>query len=88
MTDEMRAFAEKYGISLTDPDLKRIYDLEMSAKRDWASALYNAKNEGIELGMQNAVKGMAAKGLSSDFIAQCLKMSQEMVEEILAKEIK
>ncbi len=141
MTEGMQAFAEKYRISLTDPDLKRIYDLEMSAKRDQASALYNAKNEGIELGMQKglaegealglkkglaegealglkkglaegealglkkglaegealglnkgraeveaiAVKGMATQGLSSDFIAQCLKMSQEMVEEILAK---
>lgn len=72
MTEGMRAFATRYKVSLTDPDLKRIYDLEMSAKRDQASAMYYARSEGraegrVE-GRMEIIRNLLANGISMDVI--------------------
>lgn len=48
MTEGMRAFAKKYNRSLTDPKLRALYELELSAQRDQASRDYSMKMEGIE----------------------------------------
>ena len=50
MTEGMKAFAKRYKVSLNDPNLRRMYDYEMSVRRDQASREYNAEMKGFKKG--------------------------------------
>ena len=85
MTEGMRAFATRYKVSLTDPDLKRIYDLEMSAKRDQASAMYHARSEGRAEGRVEIIRNLLANGVSMDVIYKSAGMSRAEIDAIIAQ---
>ena len=66
----MRDFARRYRFSLDDPDLRRMYEYELSAKRDQASREYYAKEEGRAEGIaEGRAEGIAegrAKGIAEE----------------------
>ena len=63
-------FARRYRFSLDDPDLRRMYEYELSAKRDQASREYYAKEEGRAEGIaEGRAEGIAegrAKGIAEE----------------------
>ena len=67
MTEGMRNFAQRYQFSLSDPDLRRMYEYELSARRDQASREEYAKEtgraEGMEQGIAQGMKQGIAKGM-------------------------
>lgn len=81
MTEGMRAFAKRYQVSLNDPDLRRMYDYEMSAKRDQASREYNAEMKG----RTDVIRGMLHNGIPVDVIYKCVDASRADVDAIIAK---
>lgn len=81
MTEGMRAFAKRYQVSLNDPDLRRMYDYEMSAKRDQASREYNAEMKG----RTDVIRGMLHNGISVDVIYKCVDAPRADVDAIIAK---
>lgn len=89
MTEGMSAFARRYNVSLNDPDLRRMYDLEMSAKRDQASALDNAERKGMAQGTAAAyysvIHGMLNNGIPVDVIYKCVNAPRSEVDAIIAK---
>ena len=85
MTEGMRAFARRYQISLNDPDLRRMYDYEMSAKRDQASREYNAVMKGRIEGITQVVRGMLHNGIPVDVIYKCVDAPRADVDAIIAE---
>ena len=93
MTEGMRAFARRYQISLNDPDLRRMYDYEMSAKREQASREYNAEMighakgmaQGITQGITQVVRGMLHNGIPVDVIYKCVDAPRADVDAIIAE---
>ena len=93
MTEGMQAFAKRYKVSLTDPELKRMYDLEMSAKRDQASAVYNARNEGMVEGMEKGrteerrliVQSMVKNGVPTEIIYKSVAAPRAEIDAIIAQ---
>ena len=81
MTEGMRAFAKRYKVSLNDPDLRRMYDYEMSAKRDQASRDYNTTLKAYENVVRNALK----QNLSNEVIYALLPIPYTDVDAIIAK---
>lgn len=81
MTEGMRAFAKRYQVSLNDPDLRRMYDYEMSAKRDQASREYNAEMKG----RTDVIRGMLHNGIPVDVIYKCVDAPRADVDAIIAK---
>lgn len=67
MTEGMRAFAKRYKVSLNDPDLRRMYDYEMSAKREQASRDYNSEMRGEKRGEARAYEKVVRSALSKIF---------------------
>ena len=66
MTEGMRDFARRYRFSLDDPDLRRMYEYELSAKRDQASREYYAKEEGRAEGRAEGIAEGRAKGIAEE----------------------
>ena len=62
----MRDFARRYRFSLDDPDLRRMYEYELSAKRDQASREYYAKEEGRAEGRAEGIAEGRAKGIAEE----------------------
>lgn len=89
MTEGMRAFAKRYKVSLNDPDLRRMYDYEMSAKREQASRDYNSEMLGEKRGEARAyekvVRSALSKNLSQDVIYALVDAPREEVDAIIAK---
>lgn len=89
MTEGMRAFAKRYKVSLNDPDLRRMYDYEMSAKRDQASRDYNSEMRGEKRGEARAyekvVRSALSKNLPQDVIYALVDAPREEVDAIIAK---
>ena len=81
MTEGMRNFAKRYRVSLDDPDLRRMYDYEMSAKRDQASREYNAEMKG----RADVIRGMLHNGIPVDVIYKCVDAPRADVDAIIAK---
>lgn len=81
MTEGMRNFAKRYRVSLDDPDLRRMYDYEMSAKRDQASREYNAEMKG----RTDVIRGMLHNGIPVDVIYKCVDAPRADVDAIIAK---
>ena len=48
----MEEFAQRYGIAIDDPDLKRKYDVWWQAEMEYNSAMYYAQQEGRETGLR------------------------------------
>ena len=78
---ENPAYAKRYQVSLNDPDLRRMYDYEMSAKRDQASREYNAEMKG----RTDVIRGMLRNGIPVDVIYKCVDASRADVDAIIAK---
>lgn len=97
MTEGMKAFAKRYRISLNDPDLRRMYDYEMSAKREQASRDYNSKMMGIEIGRKegraegmnhawlSVVRRALAQGLPADVIYTLIDAPRAEIDALIAK---
>lgn len=93
MTEGMRAFANRYKVSLNDPDLRRMYNYEMSAKRDQASRDYNNRMEGRKEGLQegrkesqiSVVRRALAQNLSKEIIYALVDAPRHEVDAIIAK---
>ena len=97
MDEGMRDFARRYRFSLDDPDLRRMYEYELSAKRDQASREYYAKEEGraegiaegraegIAKGITKVIRGMLRNGMPTEIIYNCVGESREEVDAIIAK---
>lgn len=89
MTEGMRAFAKRYKVSLNDPDLRRMYDYEMSAKREQASRDYNSEMRGEKRGEARAyekvVRSALSKNLPQDVIYALVDAPREEVDAIIAK---
>ena len=85
----MRDFARRYRFSLDDPDLRRMYEYELSAKRDQASREYYAKEEGRAEGraegITKVIRGMLRNGMPTEIIYNCVGESREEVDAIIAK---
>lgn len=81
MTEGMRAFAKRYKVSLNDPDLRRMYDYEMSAKREQASRDYNTTIRAYE----NVVRGALKKNLSNEIIYALVALPHAEVDAIIAR---
>ena len=64
MDEGMRDFARRYRFSLDDPDLRRMYEYELSAKRDQASRVYYAKEEGRAEGIAEGRAEGRAEGIA------------------------
>ena len=64
MDEGMRDFARRYRFSLDDPDLRRMYEYELSAKRDQASREYYAKEEGRAEGIAEGRAEGRAEGIA------------------------
>lgn len=93
MTEGMKAFAKRYKVSLDDPNLRRMYDYEMSARRDQASREYNAEMKGRVEGRAEGrveerahiIRGMLKKGMPAEIICECTGASKAEVDALLAK---
>lgn len=85
MTEGMSAFARRYNVSLNDPDLRRMYDLEMSAKRDQASALDNAERKGTATAYYTVVRRALSQNLPMDVIYALVDAPRSEVDAIIAK---
>ena len=97
MTEGMRAFANRYKVSLNDPDLRRMYNYEMSAKRDQASRDYNNRMEGIEIGRKEGraegvsderlsiVRRAFAQGFSTDVVYALIDAPRSEINALIAK---
>lgn len=89
MTEGIRAFARQYKISLTDPDLKRVYDLEMSAKRDQVSAMYYARSEGRVEGRneerRTIIVNLVKNGTPEEIIYKSVDAPQSEIDAIIAE---
>ncbi|MDO4371902.1 MAG: hypothetical protein Q4D43_11290, partial [Clostridia bacterium] len=75
----------RYKVSLNDPDLRRMYDYEMSAKRDQASREYNAVMKGRTEGITQVVRGMLRNGIPVDVIYKCVDTPRADVDTIIAE---
>lgn len=93
MTEGLRAFAAKYNVSLVDPDLKRMYDYEMSAKRDHASAIAQAENRGEQRGIQKGrdeerrtiIANMVRNGTPEEIIYKSVDAPRSKIDAIIAE---
>jgi len=96
MTEGMKAFAKRYKVSLDDPNLRRMYDYEMSARRDQASREYNAEMKGLRKGREEerlktrneqmkSIRSMMSDGLSMDAIYKYAGAPKEEVDAIIAE---
>lgn len=85
MTEGMRTFAKRYKVSLDDPELRRMYDYEMSAKRDMASREYNAEMRGVSAERLSMIRGMLNNGIPVDVIYKCVDAPRADVDAIIAK---
>ena len=89
MTEGMRKFATRYQFSLNDPDLRRMYEYELSARRDQESREQNAERRGVKLGetrtyeqvIRNALKG----NLSKEIIYALVDAPRSEVDAIISK---
>ena len=55
-------FAERYGIAIGDPDLKRAYDKYYESILEYNSAMYTAEKKGFERGYDDGVEQGLADG--------------------------
>lgn len=94
MTEGMKAFAKKYNRSLDDPKLRGLYELDMSARRDRASELSTARQEGMEAGRTEGIRegrreaqvemirGWLKRGFTEEQIAALMDDPQDVAELI------
>ena len=85
MTEGMRNFANRYQFSLSDPDLRRMYEYELSALRDQASREEYAKETGRAEGIAQAIHGMLHNGLPIDMIYKCAGAPRSEVDAVIAE---
>ena len=85
MTEGMRNFANRYQFSLSDPDLRRMYEYELSALRDQASREEYAKETGRAEGIAQAIRGMLHNGLPIDMIYKCAGAPRSEVDAVIAE---
>lgn len=81
MTEGMRAFAQKYNRSLTDPKLRALYELELSAQRDQASRDYSVEMQTYEKVVRSALN----KGFPHEVIYALVELPQHAVDALIAK---
>lgn len=81
---------------MNNPNLRRMYDYEMSARRDQASREYNAEMKGFKKGQEEArlkirnermksICSMMSDGLSMDAIYKYAGAPKEEVESIITE---
>ncbi len=85
MTEGMRKFATRYQFSLNDPDLRRMYEYELSAIRDQQSREQNAEKRGEARTYEKVIRGMLRNGFSSDIIYNCVDAPRSEVDAIISK---
>ena len=89
MTEGMKAFAQKYNRSLDDPKLRGLYELDMSARRDQAGAIYTArvegKAEGVTAERYSVIRGMLRNGIPAEVICKCIDAPRVEVDHIIAQ---
>lgn len=85
MSEGMRAFAEKYNRSLSDPKLRDLYELDLSARRDQAAIAYTAELKGERKAYENVVRSMLQKGFNADLIYDCVDAPRSEIDAIIAK---
>ena len=85
MTEGMRKFATRYQFSLNDPDLRRMYEYELSARRDQESREQNAEKRGETRTYEKVIRGMLRNGVSSDIIYNCVDVPRSEVDAIISK---
>ena len=93
MTEGMRKFAARYQFSLSDPDLRRMYEYELSAIRDQQSREQNAEKRGEARGVkigetrtyEKMIRGLLRNGVSSDIIYNCVDVPRSEVDAIISK---
>ncbi len=81
MTEGMRKFATRYQFSLNDPDLRRMYEYELSAIRDQQSRERNAvMNERTDV-----IHSMLRNSVPVDMLYKCINAPRSEVDTIIAK---
>ena len=87
MSDGLLAFAKKYNIAINDPDLKRMYRMEMFAKHEEATRLQAAteraekrgERRGEERGIAITAAKMKEKGYPVADIAEITGLSPSQI---------
>ena len=85
MTEGMRKFATRYQFSLNDPDLRRMYEYELSARRDQESREQNAERRGITRTYEQVIRNALNKNLSNEVIYALIDAPRSDVDTIIAK---
>ena len=85
MTEGMRKFATRYQFSLNDPDLRRMYEYELSARRDQESREQNAERRGVTRTYEQVIRNALNKNLSKKVIYALIDAPHSDVDAIIAK---
>lgn len=77
MSDGLLAFAKKYNIAINDPDLKRMYRMEMFAKPEEATRLQAETERAEKRGERRGEKRGEKRGEERGFAITAQKMKQK-----------
>lgn len=94
MTEGLRAFAQKYDRSISDPKLRRLYELDLSARRDERAIVKSARAEGRAEGMAEGeargekktqietAKRLLQMNMTPDFVREATGLSLSEVQSL------
>ena len=91
MTEGLKAFASKYNRSLSDPKLRRLYELDLSARRDERAVIQTAENEGRQKGRAEGrteertalIRNMIADGVQIEAVYRYVNAPRAEIDAII-----
>lgn len=87
ISNGMRAFAEKHNLSLGDPNLRGLYEYELSAIRDEKEFLRSARLEGLEEGVQMGRLEGRREGLSEGRLEERMTIIRALLSNEVPLEV-
>ncbi len=85
MTEGMRDFAERYKLAMNDPDLRGLYELDLSARRDHNTMINAAKREGrLEMG-HDAIKALMSNNVPLEIIYKSFPLEKAEIDSVIAQ---
>ncbi len=85
ITEGMRKFATRYQFSLSDSDMRRMYEYELSAIRDQQSREQNAEKRGVTRTYEQVIRNALNRDLSKESIYALIDAPRSDVDNIIAK---